>query len=65
MMILTLGPSLKTKEGLLVYPFKWRRHDLGTNFLTEASGKVGQDAVFPWLQNVPTLSSAGKVSRVR
>ena len=38
--IVTLGPSLKTKRGLLFYPFKNFGKILGTTFLIEASAKV-------------------------
>ena len=63
--IVTLGPSLKTNQCLIGYPVKRLPEDFGTSFLVEASTKVWQDGVFAWLWNLLTLSSAGKVSRVR
>ena len=38
--IVTFGPSLKTKRSLLSYPFKELLKDFGTTFLIEASAKV-------------------------
>ena len=38
--IVTLGPSLKMKRGLLFYPFKELPYDWGTTFIIEAPAKV-------------------------